>query len=71
MGKDFYAILGLSKDATAEQIKSAYKKLALKWHPDRNPDNKEQADAKFKEVRSSYRACAAMRYGRRSNGWSE
>jgi preprotein translocase subunit Sec63 len=50
MGKDYYAVLGLSKDATPEQIKSAYKKLALKWHPDRNPDNKEAADAKFKEV---------------------
>ena len=51
MGKDYYAVLGLSKDATQDQIKSAYKKLALKWHPDRNPDNKDNADAKFKEVR--------------------
>ena len=45
-------MLGLSKDASADQIKTAYKKLALKWHPDRNTDNKTQAEAKFKEVRS-------------------
>lgn len=51
MGKDYYALLGLSKDASADQIKSAYKKLALKWHPDRNAENKAAAEAKFKEVR--------------------
>ena len=51
MGKDYYEVLGLSKDASADQIKSAYKKLALKWHPDRNSDNKTEAEKKFKEVR--------------------
>lgn len=51
MGKDYYAVLGLAKDATPDQIKQAYKKLALKWHPDRNADKKEAAEAKFKEVR--------------------
>lgn len=51
MGKDYYALLGLTKDATQDQIKQAYKKLALKWHPDRNADKKEAAEAKFKEVR--------------------
>lgn len=48
-GKNYYDILGISKDATAEQIKKAYKKMAIKYHPDRNPDNKE-AEEKFKEV---------------------
>ena len=51
--KDFYEILGVSKDATADQIKSAYRKLALKYHPDRNPDNKE-AEEKFKEAAEAY-----------------
>lgn len=50
MGKDYYSILGLSKSATKDEIKKAYKKLALKWHPDRNQDNKQEAEEKFKEV---------------------
>jgi hypothetical protein len=52
MGKDYYAVLGLSKGASVDEIKKAYKKLALKWHPDRNLNNKESAEAKFKEVRA-------------------
>ena len=47
--KDYYKILGVEKDATKEEIKKAYRKLALKYHPDRNPDNKE-AEEKFKEI---------------------
>jgi len=54
MGKDYYKVLGVSRDASEEQLKKAYKKLALKWHPDRNPDNKEQADEKFKEIGEAY-----------------
>lgn len=51
--KDYYQILGLSRDATLDQIKAAYRKLALKYHPDRNPGNKE-AEEKFKEISEAY-----------------
>lgn len=54
MGKDYYEILGISRSATTDEIKKAYKKLALKWHPDRNQDNKEFAEEKFKEIAEAY-----------------
>jgi len=54
MGKDYYVTLGIERNATEEGIKKAYKKQALKWHPDRNLNNKDQADAKFKEIGEAY-----------------
>ncbi len=51
--RDYYEILGVSKSATKEEIKKAYRKVALKYHPDRNPDNKE-AEEKFKEAAEAY-----------------
>jgi len=51
--RDFYEILGLSKDATENDIKKAYRKLAMEFHPDRNAGNKE-AEEKFKEASEAY-----------------
>ncbi len=51
--KDFYEILGVSKSADADTIKKAYRKVAMQYHPDRNPDNKEAED-KFKEAAEAY-----------------
>jgi len=54
MGKDYYSILGVARGATDEEIKKAYKKSALKWHPDRNPNNRKQSEEKFKELAEAY-----------------
>ncbi|XP_053782286.1 dnaJ homolog subfamily B member 6 isoform X1 [Desmodus rotundus] len=51
---DYYEVLGVQRHASAEDIKKAYRKLALKWHPDKNPDNKEEAERKFKQVAEAY-----------------
>ena len=51
--RDYYEILGIEKGATPQEIKKAYRKLALKYHPDKNPDNKEAED-KFKEAAEAY-----------------
>jgi len=52
--KDYYAILGVPKTAAAKDIKSAYRKLARKWHPDANPDNAKEAEEKFKDIQEAY-----------------
>ena len=52
--RDYYEVLGVSKTATDEELKKAYRKLAKHYHPDANPDNKEEAEKKFKEVNEAY-----------------
>lgn len=51
---DYYQVLGVHRNSSPEDIKKAYRRLALKWHPDKNPDNKEEAERKFKEVAEAY-----------------
>jgi DnaJ-class molecular chaperone with C-terminal Zn finger domain len=51
--RDYYEVLGVNKNATNEELKKAYRQLALKYHPDRNPDDK-NAEEKFKEAAEAY-----------------
>ncbi|NP_001085074.1 dnaJ heat shock protein family (Hsp40) member B2 L homeolog isoform X1 [Xenopus laevis] len=51
---DYYDMLGVPRNATQDDIKRAYRKLALRWHPDKNPDNKEHAEKKFKDIAEAY-----------------
>eukprot|EP01138_Halocafeteria_seosinensis_P002588 gb/GECG01002646.1/.p1 GENE.gb/GECG01002646.1/~~gb/GECG01002646.1/.p1 ORF type:complete len:243 (+),score=48.14 gb/GECG01002646.1/:1-729(+) len=52
--REYYDVLGVSTDASSSSIKKAYKKLAIKWHPDKNPDNKEHAEEMFKKITEAY-----------------
>ncbi|XP_072179568.1 dnaJ homolog subfamily B member 6-B-like isoform X1 [Diadema setosum] len=51
---DFYRVLNVAKTASPDDIKKAYRRLALKWHPDKNPNNKFEAEKKFKEIAEAY-----------------
>jgi len=51
--RDYYEVLGVNRDASEEDLKKAYRRLAMKWHPDRNPDNPKSEDH-FKEAKEAY-----------------
>jgi molecular chaperone DnaJ len=51
---DYYEVLGVTRTASLEEIKASYRKSALKWHPDRNPENKEEAEIRFRESTEAY-----------------
>ncbi len=52
--KNYYKVLGVSESASADEIKKVYRKLAVKWHPDKNPSDSKGAEAKFKEISEAY-----------------
>ncbi len=54
MAKDYYQTLGVPRDASSEDVKKAYRKLAMEFHPDRNPGKEEWANEKFKEINEAY-----------------
>ncbi|GAB4828320.1 hypothetical protein Ancab_035316 [Ancistrocladus abbreviatus] len=54
MGVDYYKILQVDRNAKDDDLKKAYRKLAMKWHPDKNPNNKKAAEAKFKQISEAY-----------------
>jgi len=54
MAKDYYQILGVPRNATEEQIKKSYRKLAMQYHPDRNPGKEKWANEKFKEINEAF-----------------
>ncbi|XP_031091829.1 dnaJ homolog subfamily B member 13-like [Ipomoea triloba] len=54
MGVDYYKILDVDRNAKDDDLKKAYRKLAMKWHPDKNPNNKKEAEAKFKQISEAY-----------------
>ena len=59
--KDYYGILGVSRDANGEDIKKAFRQLAMRCHPDRNPENAKEAGEKFKEVNEAYEVLSDAR----------
>jgi len=52
--RDYYEVLGVAKNASPDEIKRAYRRMAIKYHPDKNPDDKKEAEAKFKECAEAY-----------------
>ena len=54
MPREYYQLLGVGESASKSDLKKAYRKLSLKWHPDKNPNNKEEASEKFKKISEAY-----------------
>ncbi|GKU99734.1 hypothetical protein SLEP1_g12534 [Rubroshorea leprosula] len=56
MGVDYYNVLKVNRNATEDDLKKSYRRLAMKWHPDKNPNSKKEAEAKFKQISEAYEA---------------
>jgi len=54
MGRDYYGLLGVARNATLAEIKEGYKNHAMKWHPQKNPNNKEAAESRFRDIAEAY-----------------
>lgn len=67
---DPYRVLGIERNASEKEIKEAYRKQCLKHHPDRNPNNKEESERKFKEISEAYRILSNPDQSKRSHGQS-
>ena len=52
--KSLYDVLGVPENASEEEIKKAFRKQAIRWHPDKNPDNAEEAEERFQEINNAY-----------------
>src|SRR5690242_20312593 len=64
MKRDYYEVLGVARTATEDEVKKAYRKLALKYHPDRNPDDRKRSEERFREISEAYQVlCDAERRG--------
>lgn len=72
--KDYYRVLGVSKQATEQEIKKAYRKLAQQWHPDKNPDDAQAAE-RFKEINEAYQVLSDPQkrgqYDQFGSGWEQ
>lgn len=60
MGLDYYEILTVERGATEEDLKKAYRKLAMRWHPDKNPNDKDEAEAMFKQISEAYEVSLSL-----------
>lgn len=63
MGVDYYKVLQVDRSASEDDLKKAYRKLAMKWHPDKNPNNKKDAEAKFKQISEAYEVHNWIQFG--------
>ncbi|WP_315814739.1 DnaJ domain-containing protein [Paraflavitalea speifideaquila] len=74
MAKDYYSILGIGKQATDDEIRKAFRKLAVKYHPDKNPGNKE-AEEKFKEINEANEVLSdaekRKKYDKYGSNWNQ
>lgn len=59
---DYYNILKVNKNATEDDLKKSYRKLAMKWHPDKNPNDKKEAEARFKQISEGYEVCFSFEF---------